>query len=285
MTLLFDRSGYVKVDGTEIRNLDFQFRVSRTLSPEINKASITILNVPKDLRNKWNKDNHEVEVFAGYGGNPTRIFYGDSYRVESEKQTHTWVTRLECGDGEKERQIFTNDSYNAGVKVVDVIRALAKILTIDTGNLEAQISLGIFDSSEVVNFKNGYATSGQAIEALTVILKAYDVRWSIQDKAIQILPTTGLLLDPPVVIGSVPNTGLVGSPKKTEKGGLVFRSLLQAGLIPGKRVLISSQYVDFDGRCDIVEHIGDTRGGPWYSIVEAADVNNLTAYDVDPFLQ
>lgn len=301
--ILFDRKAYLKIDGKEIRNLDFQFTVRKSLSPEIDKCNLTIVNLPKSERMTVaagsalggtqaglaarNARIVEVEIFAGYASQTLpRVFIGQIYRSQSSYQSHTWLTNIDCGDGEGRRQIFANQAFEQGTRTVDIIRALVKIAGVKSGNLEAQIAAGVFTDSQIVTFNNGYATSGQALEALNVILRAYDIRWTIQDDEIKIVKSNGTTLDPPVNISSVPeNTGLVGQPEHTDKGGLLFRSLLRSDLVPGRLVNVTSRQVTFSGRIEYLTHIADTRGGPWYSVVEAADLNNLLAYDTNPLLQ
>lgn len=293
--IFFDRKGYLKIDGKEVRNLDFQFTIGKSLSPELDKCNVTILNLPESFRNTVAAGSAlglsriarpvEVEIFAGYEQTP-RLFTGQIYKSRSSYQIHTWLTNIECGDGEGRRQIFLNESFQKGTRVVDIVRNMVRILGVKSGNLEAQIAAGVFADSHVVTFNNGYATSGQALEALNSILRAYDVRWTIQDDEIKIISKNGTLADPPVLIASVPeNTGLIGQPERTDKGGLLFRTLMRGDLNPGRLVNVKSRQITFSGRIEYLSHIADTRGGPWYSVIEAADINNLLAYDIDPNLQ
>jgi hypothetical protein len=83
-----------------------------------------------------------------------------------------------------------------------------------------------------------------------------------------------------------PETGLIGSPARTgqegargsktrkrkQRPGAKFTTLLIPSLAPGKFVILKSDFVSGSFKVQSVEHIGDTHGNDWNSIVEAVQI-------------
>lgn len=296
--MAWSRSGYLTIGTEPVKGLDFSFDIRKTLSPAVNTAYITIMNLGQSLRNRLMADRQLVEVYGGYEDDVvTRLFVGATSPrtgdIHTFERDGTWVTQISCADGDEAQSALVHESFEGRVGVVDIVRALVNALVrargIETSNLDTAVRMGYFSraagETAKEDFQNGWIATGKAIETLSILLKSFGLRWSIQDRALEVLPDHGVLPGPPIDLRSVPvNKGLIGSPRRTSKGGVIATVLLDGRIRPGRRITVNSRDVTFDGRADIVQHIGSTWSQPWYTVLEAADFNNLDAYDVDPFL-
>ena len=281
MVTLAKRVSSVRIDErTTLRNHRFEFSITKTLTPEINEASINLTNLPRALRRSLVGLGEKLEIFAGYEERQARIFVGHSTHVESFRTGPDWATIIVCGDGANAQRVFANDSFAANATVVDIVRALVKKLPVDSSNLEKQIAAGMFDGSQRLNLQNGYVTQGQALEALNkIIVGAGGVRWSIQDGEILFLPASGLL---PGRAEKV--TPILDSPRSLEKGGVAVRTLLNTAFKPGAAVVVDEEDVHVEGRVERVVYTGDNRGQALYCDLEIANIRDPDFFDIDTLL-
>lgn len=281
MVLLAKRVGSVRIDGdTTIRNHRFEFSVTKTLTPEINQASIQFTNLPRSIRRQLSVKGIKFEIFAGYEERQSRIFTGNSTHTESFKSGPTWLTIVVCGDGSESQKVFVNDSFAADATIVDVVRALAAKLPVDASNLEAQIAAGLFDGTQRLNLQNGYVTQGQALDALNkIIVGAGGIRWSIQDGELVFLPRSGLLSQPVEQVNPI-----IDFPRSLEEGGVAVRTLLNTAFRPGAPVVVDDQDVHVEGRIERVVYTGDNRGDSWFADLEIVNVSDPDFNDIDALL-
>jgi hypothetical protein len=118
---------------------------------------------------------------------------------------------------------------------------------------------------------------------------ANDCKWFIQDGAVELVPNTGYVPAPPVLI--TPFTGLIGTPEQTQNG-LEITVLMNPSIKIGRTVQLdysninqlrygtdkgstllntllaqTSTKLSPSGTYYVMraEHSGDTRGTPWYT--------------------
>jgi hypothetical protein len=287
---LFERRVRVIADTLEIEGLRAQFKVKKTLRKQPNTCEISISNLNEHSRAGLQKRRRiPVILEAGYVGNLAQIFSGESRFVDQVHEGAEWVTKIQCGDGERAfvyRRVA--DSFRPGTRVADVINTVVGALGMTaTGHLAEIKALA-------EQFVGGYSAFGKASSELDHLLKSRGFEWSIQDGQLQILKV-GKTSNESVLVLS-PSTGLVGSPEhgnpekdvpldqlsgkeadgsfalsaKGVKGPAVLKvkSLLQPGLRPGRKVKVESRGINGFFRIQSVEHTGDTHGGDWYSLCE-----------------
>lgn len=280
MTVLFDRRCSVLIgkppadnfvlelpEVLKIEGLRVTFKIERDDKPQPNTLELTITNLSQDHRAQLEGKGFRIVVNAGYGDQVAQIYSGDMRTSTSRKMGTDWVTRILAGDGERAHQhARVNNSYKPGVKVADVVQGTIKALQQDPGTAlaKAQQLAGEFSS--------GYVQSSKASTELTSLLEPYGWGWSIQDGRIELLaPGEALPGEGPLLS---PETGLIGAPelsapdKKSGKGTLKARSLLQPSLRPGQRFQLKSQSRSGTYKAKKVTHTGDTAGGDWFTDVE-----------------
>jgi hypothetical protein len=268
MTQLFQRAVWVIVDDLQVKDLRVAFKVTKTLGKEPNSCEVTITNLSETTRARLRGIGSMVGVFAGYGEQVQQLFSGAARRINHIHERPEWHTTVECGDGE---QGFlwgrVSESFKAGTRWKDVVRAVAKSFVTDQGNLEDKLA-GLNDT-----MVNGYTAHGRSVAVLDKLLKGRQLSWSIQDGRLQLLGPGEANTDSITVL--TPDTGLVGSPafcspsKKGDPDVLKVRALLQPQLRPGSRIRIQSGVISGQFRVSELRHEGDTHGQPWYTDIEA----------------
>ena len=251
-----------------IEELRVKFHVVKTLRPEPNTGSVEVYNLSDNSRRQLQGKGARCWLEAGYKTTVAQIFVGDVRYIEHKRDGCDWVTKLELGDGERAyKHGRVNASFKAGTRRADILKMLANQSGLDLGNVQA--AYADLQTQEV----SGFVAFNSAGEALTKALGAWGLEWSIQSGAIQILPKKGYVPAPAIQLDD--SHGLIGAPESgspLHKGGphtLKFKSLLQAQIVPGKRIALQSMAQAGVFVAQKVEHDGDTMGGSWETTVEA----------------
>lgn len=256
----------------KIEKLRIDFDIEKDDKPKPGKAKVEIYNLNAAHRSQLEAKGLRVILKAGYPGTQAQIFSGDSRYGNSEKHGPDWITKLECGDGERSfTQARVSESFGAGSSITDVIRSVGKATQLDTGNL-------LEKAQDIVRtFSDGYVAHGLASTELTRLLEPAGLNWSIQDGRIEVLD----LLET-ITAGDVPliskDTGMVGSPefgtgeKLKGQAFLKVKTLLQPGIRPGSKFELRSLAIRGFFKCRKVKHTGSTHGGDFYSEIEALHV-------------
>lgn len=281
--LLANRKWSVTIDGQPV-NEDFRmsFHVRKTLTPAINTAEIKIWNMPKNVRGQLKRrkgEGHRIQLSAGYLAAYGSIFQGvTEYISHDHSDRINWVSSLVCGDGAEAREVFINEAFGPGTTVADVVLTIAQATGLDFTALLPQLSL--FSQSQTAVFQSGYTTVGNAIQALNTLLIAVGgFRWTIEDGSIFVIPKNGVMY-PGLVYVLGKNTGLVGSPSRTEIG-FNARALLNPNIKIGSLVQAVSREGNYSGRVDAIDYRGDTYGNEWYADLECRDIADPLLDDLD----
>lgn len=204
------------IEGTKITGLEMDFEIVKTVKPEPNKAEIVIFNMPDDQIAELesgtldSKDSRKTFciIRAGYKEATSVLFAGFANEVRSERQGIDVVTTITAGDGSK-NVLETNlsKSFAEGATVQDVLEFVKKEIGVAGGELKGNLA---------AVFQNGFSASGSSKKILDAIASKAGAEWSIQDQELVLIPIGEASSLPAVKLNE--NTGLLGSPTKTEKG-------------------------------------------------------------------
>ena len=248
-------------EGITIKDLRVSFRVEKTSTSEPNKATIQVYNLSSLSRGRIETKTQAVVLDAGWVDLSQRIFAGVISRVEHRKEPPDIITEIECKDGRDLSAAAFRRSYRKGTSkrriVNDVIAAMANT---STGPMTASALAG--------NAGGRVVLSGKSRQVLDRLARSWGFEWSVQDGAIQIIDETSTSKPKTEAIILRKDTGMIGSPAKTNRGCKV-KALLQPGLNPGVYVQVVSTFLSGYFKVESVEHAGDTHGGDWSSNVEA----------------
>lgn len=261
---LFDRDwsltfGPPGGEGKEFKELRTTFKVKKTGTRTLNTAEVTIYNLSKESRALADRRGGALLLKAGYKDPPMKLLFSGAIRLAKHEQDGPdWVTSFECADGIRAyTAVVVHESFGPDTTEKAVIDALAKKLGVDMGTIK-----GLSEAK----YGKGRQLSGPARYYLDALCLRRRLRWTINDGVLQIIPF-GSSTDEDAVLLK-PDTGLIGSPERTESGIKVV-SLLQGGINPGRRIKVEAKNIQGDFIAENVTHIGDSHGDDWYTEIEA----------------
>lgn len=311
MTTLFGRKWYLRVGSVELTDLDIEFKVFKSIKREPNKCSLTVYGLSKQTRQTietqldtvtttrtQDKGNELsvtttsstqragrpwIELRAGSGSDPSVLFYGQTIDkgIVTIADGIDVAFSLEAKDGgDSYQRSRMNQSFAAGTRVEDVLRAAVSAMAIGEGNLN-DFARGLELTNGTTQFVDGYPAFGPAREVLNNIIEGSGLRWSIQNGILVIRERGKPLQNQATLI--TPDTGLIGSPTVDAKGILTAKCLIQPGVEPGRMITIQSNQFNGDYQVRSVEYSGSTFADEWFATITAADfANGTSASRTDP---
>lgn len=211
-------------------NTRIKFVVEKTTESEANKAKISLYNLSELTKNFLQKNEVVAFLNAGYEGGLGTIFIGDIQRHTIKREGPDVILTLEAGDFEDTlRESHTEISLGPGGLLTQLITIVKdkfkKTPVVEKGIIEKQ-------------FQNGFSFSGATKDLMDFVAKTSGIEWSMQDGQMMITPIDGTDDLDPVVVG--PNTGLIGTPTRTEKG-FQFTALLNPRIRPNRKIIVVSK--------------------------------------------
>lgn len=264
-----------KGDPTRIEGLRVKFNCEKTNERNPNNSKIEIYNLSEKTRSLLEAKKTRIRLQIGYLGTPEKstqgittglkgnvaqIFIGDVKKVvhKIEGDGTDIVTTIEVLDGgNRYRNARMDKGFPPGTNLKQVYNELLEELGLDKGSIK-----GIPDRK----YSQGLTLSGLVRDHLDTLSKANELEWSIQDEALQIIPKADFSSNVMVELNT--DSGLVGSPSKTDKG-VEFSSLIQPVLKPGIKVNIKSKIINGIFKLRKVVHAGDSHQGDFLSKCEA----------------
>lgn len=257
-------------DSFKIEGFDFAFDVEKNTKPEPNKAEFTVFNLPDDVRAKLQlKDDAEIEFEAGYKTTAALVFKGNISHAIHYIDGPDMVTKIEAGEGHKAfRSSYVAKTYGAGTPFKTVVNDIVK--TFEGFKVTPAITKVLSNIGK--SFPDGITIDGKSARVLNDVLKGVGYEFSIQNNEIQILAQGVGASDAPAVKLDY-TSGLVGIPQLGEKQGtptLSFQSLVQPGLVPGRKVLVD--WEGNGGKQVVVQEVkikGSNFDTEYYSVCES----------------
>ena len=267
--------------------LRITFEIEKTELPWPNKATIKIWNLNEDHRAYVAQETAlRCYLEAGYAGSTGEIFNGTIRRGTSRHNGSDWITVLEAGEGEcdKDGELISSKSikksWKKGTPIAAIIQDFAKALNVDVGNLPTLAGAASFSSGPAL--LHGMAVDGPVLDEWTYLMRGLGLRWSIQGGAIQLRlneapaglvpligPLTGLVDQVEVSTKRIKRNNTLTKKEEIQSIGAVEgRALITPGLIPGYQFLLQSAVATGSYLCSRVVHKGDTRGQEWYTHFE-----------------
>lgn len=275
----FDRVAIVDIETKEppairVRDLRIAFDIEKTRDTTANRALIQVYNLAPATRGRIKDNDIVVQLLAGYaqGDGPKLIFKGEIRTIVHKRQGPDVVTTIETQDGVVPlRDTRLTASYAPSTDAITAVREIAA---------KFGIPVKLFDEP-VGTFDNGYAFAGPAKDALEEVCRRFDLEWSVQDGAVQVVAAGGTTSEPVILLSA--DSGLIGNPerltykvtdltnprKRTKaQADWRVRSLLHPDLNPARKLRLESIDVKGDFSIETLKHAGDTHGDDWLSEVE-----------------
>lgn len=245
-----------------IKDARIRFNIEKQDQGEPNKGTIEVFNLAERTRNLFTvppeiKENETIrglyiELSAGYR-DLTRVIHTGDASSQSYFSSPDWITKLETQDGGSAiRNSVFSRSYRAGFPINQAIRDV-----IDSFGLARGYTI---PSVSTARIQSGLALGGKSADAMNQFAKDFGFKWSVQNNTINTWFPRGVVGP---IVNLTPNSGLIGSPIKTDKG-VNFDCFLIPLIQPGVTVRISGCQ-GFNG--DVVVQrqkiVGDVDGGEW----------------------
>lgn len=280
--LLVGKKGEQK--GIEITQLRIEFDVKKTTKKNPNSGKITVTNVSRETRARFEDTKVRVVLYAGYKEHqgPLLLFQGNVLQAYSNIERPDTSFVMELGDGYNEiRDSVISVGYAPGVDSKTILAEASK-------SMESPLVLPEDAPNRVWN--NGFSYYGSSRKLLDKVVNASGLEWSIQNGNVQVIEKQGVTTAQGIIIG--PDSGMIKSPvkvraakvekagKKTEvkddggsDDGWKVTTLLMPTINPGDRVIMKSEVVEGVFRVAEISHKGDTHGGDWQSELKIVDPN------------
>jgi hypothetical protein len=270
MMKYFDRVCAIDISpDIRVENHKIKFEVKKNIIANKNTCRVDIYNLAENTRNKITNDiNSLVRIKAGYSQNVglVEIGQGNISNVIHSFRRPDILSIIYSKDGFKAvRDNSISLSFKENTPLSSVINSLVD-------KLDLPVKFTDYDKSAIL--KGGFSHLGSIPSALDELSLQFKFNWSIQNGQIQILDenkgtgkrvmslssSTGLIEDPEEVI-------VTKKLKKKDKNEYKVVSLLQPQLEAGDLIEIDSRTLTGVFIVNELEHIGDTRGNEWYTIM------------------
>jgi hypothetical protein len=269
-------------DVLDLSNLRIRFQISASDVETPNTAIIRVYNLRDETTQFAVQEFSQVKLSAGYGENIDQIFSGTvkQFRRGKERNVDKYLD-IFAADGDVNYNFgLSNSSISANSTPEQRVNKIAQDMGVSVGQIPTLQSGGILPRGKVM--------FGLSRIFMRQIANSNQMRWSIQNGQLTLIPLTGYLPGEAVVVNSA--TGMIGIPEATDQG-ITVTMLLNPKVRIGQQLQINNAdiaqttikeqffpgYTDFnfvatvdsstDGiyRVIVAEHSGDTRDTEWFT--------------------
>lgn len=268
-------------DSVDLSQLRIRFQVTQHNLQSPNVGDVTISNLSDQTVKRIKGEGTEVTLEAGYEENPGLIFKGQIIQKRSgrENPVDTYLNIIAQGGDQAYNHAVVSKTLAAGHTYKDQVMTAYEALK------PFGITLGKIADLGDKKMPRARVMFGMARDILRTIAISTGTSWSIQNNELTVTKNNEPKEGGAIVLNS--RTGLIGLPVQSIDGILVT-CLLNPQIGPGSLIQIDQASVqeaklsaDYtavvnnamipstadDGfyKCLVVNHIGDTRGDPWYT--------------------
>lgn len=290
------------IDLSQLR-IVFNVQVADSQSP--NNAAIRVYNLSGDtvkkITGKTPVEYRRVVLSAGYENAAFGVIFDGTikqFRKGREDAKTSYLDILAADNDVGYNFGLCNRTLAAGATPEQVCDVAAQAMGVTKGNLSGLHTGGLVYLRPKVLY-------GMGREVLASVVRTQGASWSVVNGQLQILPLDSYLPGEAVDLNA--QTGLVGIPEQTDEG-IKVTALLNPKIVIGGRIRLNnddinqimaqSQFklplgqfafnsyagmnfpaaIDADGfyRVLVAEHVGDTRGNPWYTTIIGLSVDPTT---------
>jgi hypothetical protein len=287
-------------EGIELAGLKIAFDVLKTDTETPNKAQVKIWNLADDSAQKIKDEFDTVILNAGYKAKTGMIYKGNIIQVRRlRERVVDKVLEITMGDGD-EGYIYavTNKTLAAGATQKDILDAALEPMK------EYGIELGYCPDLGDAKLPRGKTIFRSSRDIIADICKTTNTTWSIQDGRVDIVPKDKAIPGQAFLIS--PATGMIDSPKQTNKG-VQIRCLLNAEIRVGGTVKVEGDIQEAgqdsgkrggkhkekseeppaklasDGVYRVIQcrYRGDTWGNDWYTDILGVAMDDTSGKTTD----
>lgn len=267
----------------DLSEMRVRFKISDPSTQSPRSAYIRITNLSEATAQGLPKKGGKVSLIAGYEGGHGLLFSGDvqARQLGRESPTDTYAD-LYASDGANAYQAATiSKAHKAGSTGRDIYNSVLEAMKpygITAGHIP-DILGQTKDPRAQVHF-------GMARDTMRKLAMSLGCNWKIHNGQLNVLPVGEPMPGGPIVLNST--SGLIGRATQTDQG-IIGRALLNPAIAKDVTIQIDEKLIDraafdlsyagapnnvepnlgaiaTDGiyKVQAVDHVGDTRGNPWY---------------------
>ena len=258
----------------EYTGVRIEFKINIHGDTKLNEMDLSLTNL-NEISRKFFEDSKykcDIELQAGYKNFFGTIFKGTVEYLNDRKGDHitgfkkhhskhndtAWITSIKSVDGIKAvRNNIFSISINEKTDPHKIINQLVDRMNIDKGAINTK--------SIKKHYEKGYSSIGPTHSLLENITKSQGYNYKIQKNRIDIWKIGTPFSDETILLDI--ESGLIGSPERTEKG-LKLKSLLRYDFEIGRLIELNSRYEKGLYIIKEIIHTGDSHGDNWESDIE-----------------
>ena len=268
-------------DVLDLSNLRIRFHVTQASIQVPNAADVVVYNLADATAQKFRKENLPLNLEAGYQEGSGIIFKGETIQTRTgrENPVDTYVGFVAKTADKAYNYAVVNKALAAGHTMRDQVDVAIEAMK------PFGVTVGFIADLGSRKLPSGRSLFGMARDLLRDVATATGTTWSIQNNVLQMVKNDAAAPGDTIVLNS--NTGMIGRPVQTIDG-IIVRCLLNPRIKPDCKLQIDQKSINQaafnpaygaevnnallakiadDGiyKALVVDHHGDTRGGPWYT--------------------
>ena len=274
---LFNRTASL-ILGTELLGIRASFNIEAEMSAQTaTKAEIKLYNLsPQHLNQiEVGQQNQKIQLSAGYGGQQKLIYRGPIFYAESALVGADTITTCQMNPGALgQTAVFV--SIQGAKSSYDILKIVLNQYS-KYGIAKGHISPAVIQILQGGGYSS-FSDLGLASRFMDQITRRHGLRWNCHNEQINIF-NKDEHEDPEMVLLNS-ESGMIGIPSKTQEKSYKVRSLLNADLVPGKKVRVQSNVYPIKGDLKVIKttHVGDTLEGDWYTEIEGVVVGTTPGF-------
>lgn len=242
------------VDARTIRGLAVGVKVEVGATGRASTAEVEVYNLSDTSRAALAEPGAVVSIDAIRDGQRARLFIGTVGDLQSEISGRDAVTSFALDSGREGLSRRVSLSYSAGASVRNICDELSRSAGLPLARFAPELA--------PVSVNDGWAHLGTVASALRDICATAGADWRVIGGGVHVEPIGGEV----VVMGPryAPGSGLIGSPRNAEGGGIEVLVELDSTVVPGTYFEIRSRLVNGAFRATVVSHEAAAgMSGPW----------------------
>lgn len=247
------KAGKLIIDSNQTP-LELQFNISSTITSEADEFTINIYNLSETSRALIKAEYDNIELYAGYSDTSiSLIAKGELRSVFNRRSGTEIITEINAGSGDKAIQKGKlNKTFNKKEKVTNIIKEIvSKMENTTIGRIDKDL--------EIELDKTNFTIATNAKRALDKLAKRIGFDWWIENQTFNALLSQNTFKDTYII--SV-ETGLIGSPRETERG-VIVETLLNPNIRIGSLIRVISRDVNRTYKIVGYTHSGSFYSGDW----------------------
>jgi hypothetical protein len=242
------------------RPLYWEAEIEKTAASVPSKAKVEIYNLSPNSLKSLEGAGLVMQVVAGEG-TPGELCYADIPRggVKTRREGSDQITTIEAAEGQRiYREATISASYPPATTRTQILTDVVSAARLTRGHIDPTLP--------EVTYPAGMTAFGSVRDVLSSLYAPSEARWWLDGRTLHILaPDSALPGNAPVIAS---DTGMHGSPTRTDKGGIEVTCNLLPAITAGRPFVVRSRFASGSYRATKVQHKINSWGMTWETRLE-----------------